>query len=97
MSPYCLVDASLKWIAYTSVKVDSPFVVQMSEQLVLPEYRQDGPEARRIASVIPYYPFHGIERFYDISGMLSDPEGELALCYVVSITSQHSSSALTSW
>lgn len=23
------------------------------------EYRQDGPEARRIASVIPYYPFHG--------------------------------------
>lgn len=23
------------------------------------EYTQDGPEARRIASVIPYYPFHG--------------------------------------
>eukprot|EP01039_Chlorochromonas_danica_P006656 gene6656-7356_t len=38
------------------------------------EYTQDGPEARRIASVIPYYPFHGIPRFYDISGMLSDPE-----------------------
>jgi hypothetical protein len=28
------------------------------------EYSQDGPEARRIASVIPYYPFHGIDRFY---------------------------------
>mmetsp|Transcript_7717 Transcript_7717/g.5796 ORF Transcript_7717/g.5796 Transcript_7717/m.5796 type:complete len:204 (-) Transcript_7717:110-721(-) len=38
------------------------------------EFEQDGPEAQRIASVIPYYPFHGIERFYDISGMLSDPE-----------------------
>jgi adenine phosphoribosyltransferase len=37
-------------------------------------FQQDGPEARRIASVIPYYPFHGIDRFYDISGMLSDPE-----------------------
>lgn len=23
------------------------------------DYTQDGPEAQRIASVIPYYPFHG--------------------------------------
>ena len=46
---------------------------------VTAEYTQDGPEARRIASVIPYYPFHGIDRFYDISGMLSDPEGEPTL------------------
>jgi hypothetical protein len=37
------------------------------------EYLQDGPEALRIASVIPYYPFHGIDRFYDISGMTHDP------------------------
>ncbi len=29
--------------------------------------------ARRIASVIPYFPFKGIERFYDIGGMLADP------------------------
>jgi adenine phosphoribosyltransferase len=36
-------------------------------------YMQDGAEAQRIASVIPYYPFHGVPRFYDISGMLSDP------------------------
>ncbi len=28
------------------------------------EYKQDGEEAKRIASVIPYYPFHGIDRFY---------------------------------
>jgi hypothetical protein len=38
------------------------------------EYTQDGPEAQRIASVIPYYPFHGVDRFYDISGMTHDPE-----------------------
>ena len=37
-------------------------------------YEQDGPEAVKIASVIPYYPFHGVPRFYDISGMLSNPE-----------------------
>lgn len=38
------------------------------------EYTQDGVEAVKIASVIPYYPFHGVDRFYDISGMLSNPE-----------------------
>ena len=37
------------------------------------DYAQDGPEALRIASVIPYYPFHGVDRFYDISGMTHDP------------------------
>ena len=37
------------------------------------EFTQDGPEARMIASVIPYYPFHGVDRFYDISGMTQDP------------------------
>jgi adenine phosphoribosyltransferase len=38
------------------------------------EYTTDGPEARKIASVIPYYPFHGVPRFYDISGMTHNPE-----------------------
>ena len=38
------------------------------------EYLQDGPEAQRIADVIPYYPFHGVPRFYDISGMTHNPE-----------------------
>lgn len=28
----------------------------------------------RIASVIPYYPFKGIDRFYDIGGLLLHPE-----------------------
>lgn len=36
-------------------------------------YKQDGPIAKEIASVIPYYPFKGIPRFYDISGFLQHP------------------------
>lgn len=35
---------------------------------------QDGEEAKRIAAVIPYYKFHGIDRFYDISGIVHNPE-----------------------
>lgn len=38
------------------------------------EYEPDGPVARRIASVTPYFPFKGIDRFYDIGGFLGDPE-----------------------
>jgi adenine phosphoribosyltransferase len=38
------------------------------------EYLQDGPEAKKIADVIPYYAFHGVPRFYDISGMTHNPE-----------------------
>eukprot|EP00941_MAST-03F_sp_MAST-3F-sp1_P004523 g4523.t1 len=38
------------------------------------EYSQNGPVAKRIASVTPYYPFKGIDRFYDIGGFLKDPE-----------------------
>ena len=38
------------------------------------EYSQDGEVARRIASVIPYYPFKGIPRFYDINGFLQRPD-----------------------
>lgn len=32
------------------------------------KYTPDGPEAQRIARTIPYYPFKGIDRFYDIGG-----------------------------
>jgi hypothetical protein len=36
-------------------------VVNMAEltEVAAYEYAQDGPEAQRIAAVIPYYPFHG--------------------------------------
>jgi adenine phosphoribosyltransferase len=36
-------------------------------------YTQDGPVAKKIAAVIPYYKFKGIPRFYDINGFLTNP------------------------
>eukprot|EP00560_Eucampia_antarctica_P005270 CAMPEP_0197835318 /NCGR_PEP_ID=MMETSP1437-20131217/25378_1 /TAXON_ID=49252 ORGANISM="Eucampia antarctica, Strain CCMP1452" /NCGR_SAMPLE_ID=MMETSP1437 /ASSEMBLY_ACC=CAM_ASM_001096 /LENGTH=215 /DNA_ID=CAMNT_0043440655 /DNA_START=97 /DNA_END=744 /DNA_ORIENTATION=- len=36
-------------------------------------YEQDGPEAREIAQYLPYFPFKGIPRFYDIGGFLEKP------------------------
>lgn len=38
------------------------------EEVTRVEYARDGPEAQRIARTIPYYPFKGIDRFYDIGG-----------------------------
>eukprot|EP00591_Stephanopyxis_turris_P005965 CAMPEP_0195516052 /NCGR_PEP_ID=MMETSP0794_2-20130614/6902_1 /TAXON_ID=515487 /ORGANISM="Stephanopyxis turris, Strain CCMP 815" /LENGTH=233 /DNA_ID=CAMNT_0040644565 /DNA_START=96 /DNA_END=797 /DNA_ORIENTATION=- len=37
------------------------------------DYLQDGPLARRIAETMPYFPFKGIPKFYDIGGFLSKP------------------------
>jgi len=37
-------------------------------------YEQDGEEARAIAKTMPYFPFKGIPRFYDIGGFLAKPE-----------------------
>lgn len=42
--------------------------------LKMSSYEQDGDEARAIAKTIPYFPFKGIPRFYDIGGFLSKPE-----------------------
>merc|ERR1719183_2958247 len=43
-------------------------------------YEPDGPEAKQIASVIPYYPFKGIDKFYDMGGLCANPkEFELAV------------------
>ena len=37
------------------------------------KYQQDGPEAKEIAQYLPYFPFKGIPRFYDIGGFLYEP------------------------
>ena len=37
-------------------------------------YETDGPEAKEIAQYLPYFPFKGIPRFYDIGGFLANPE-----------------------
>lgn len=38
------------------------------------KYKQDGEEAKAIAKYLPYFPFKGIDRFYDIGGFLAEPE-----------------------
>jgi len=38
------------------------------------KYQQDGPEAKEIAEYLPYFPFKGIPRFYDIGGFLYEPK-----------------------
>jgi len=37
------------------------------------KYAQDGPEAKEISQYLPYFPFKGIDRFYDIGGFLYEP------------------------
>lgn len=50
---------------------EKKIVEEKKEELL---YSPDGPVAQRIAAVVPYYPFKGIERFYDIGGFLKNPE-----------------------
>jgi len=38
------------------------------------KYKQDGEEAKEISRYLPYFPFKGIDRFYDIGGFLYEPE-----------------------
>lgn len=38
------------------------------------DYSPNGEVAKQIAAVIPYYPFKGVDRFYDIGGFLNQPE-----------------------
>ncbi|KAL3927352.1 MAG: hypothetical protein SGPRY_002860 [Prymnesium sp.] len=38
------------------------------------DFQQDGELARRIAAVIPFYPYKGLPRFYDIGGFIQRPE-----------------------
>jgi hypothetical protein len=45
----------------------------MTETTKVVKYEQDGAEAREIAAYLPYFPFKGIDRFYDIGGFLYEP------------------------
>jgi len=43
----------------------------------------DGPLAKEIAAVIPYFPFKKLDRFYDIQGLLNHPKLFNAMCSVM--------------
>lgn len=52
----------------------SSSVIIMSDPNNADEYAQDGPAAKEIAQYLPYFPFKGIPRFYDIGGFLYEPK-----------------------
>lgn len=74
--------ASAKQIIDTSCTKDSPpgsCNININEDsptmsAIKKTYKQDGDEARQIAQYLPYFPFKGIPRFYDIGGFLEKPE-----------------------
>jgi adenine phosphoribosyltransferase len=47
------------------------------------EIELDGEFAKKVAAVIPYFPFKKIERFYDIQGLLNHPELFDEVCTVM--------------
>lgn len=51
---------------------DTPTIKK--EESSFEKYEQDGDAAKEIAKYLPYFPFKGIPRFYDIGGFLDEPE-----------------------
>mmetsp|Transcript_17621 Transcript_17621/g.37390 ORF Transcript_17621/g.37390 Transcript_17621/m.37390 type:complete len:212 (+) Transcript_17621:61-696(+) len=47
------------------------------------DFEIDGPLAKKIAAVIPYFPFKKLEKFYDVQGLLNHPKLFDAMCTVM--------------
>jgi len=60
-------------VAVPSSPEDDDCVIKSSNCINM-SYEQDGAEAKEIAKYLPYFPFKGIPRFYDIGGFLEKPE-----------------------
>lgn len=56
-------------IGFVLAKLSGP-----KKKKVLKQLKPDGPVAKDIAACIPYYPYKKIDRFYDIQGLLSNPD-----------------------
>ena len=59
---------------YNQKLTTTKFRLQSSMTSLDLKYKQDGEEAKEIAKYLPYFPFKGIDRFYDIGGFLAEPE-----------------------
>jgi adenine phosphoribosyltransferase len=51
-----------------------------AKKLSAEDFETDGPLAKEIAPVIPFFPFKHIEKFYDIQGLLKHPKLLNAAC-----------------
>jgi len=54
-----------------------------SKRLSEEDLGTDGPLAKEIAKVIPYFPYKKLDRFYDIGGVLKHPKLFNAMCSVM--------------
>ena len=66
-------DAAAAAAAAATTKEDQQANQKSSTTTTTTKYEQDGPEAKEIAHYLPYFPFKGIPRFYDIGGFLYEP------------------------
>jgi adenine phosphoribosyltransferase len=73
---YSTVQVGLTTVcSFIQVTMNPTNETNSSEQAVLNnKYQQDGQDARAIAKHLPYFPFKGIPRFYDIGGFLAKPD-----------------------
>ena len=61
-------------MATANYKQSESGTTSVSATTTTKSYEQDGDEAREIAKYLPYFPFKGIPRFYDIGGFLEKPD-----------------------
>jgi hypothetical protein len=57
----------------TNEEVNEERVVAGSDETTTTTYENDGAFARELAKHLPWFPFKGIPRFYDIGGFLAQP------------------------
>mmetsp|Transcript_35819 Transcript_35819/g.65024 ORF Transcript_35819/g.65024 Transcript_35819/m.65024 type:complete len:337 (-) Transcript_35819:274-1284(-) len=53
------------------------------KRLAADDLETDGPLAKEIAAIIPYYPYKKLDRFYDVGGLLAHPKLFNAMCAVM--------------
>jgi len=70
--------------AKAKVKVEArDGYVPKGKRLTDDDLECDGPLAKEIATVIPYFPFKKLDRFYDVQGLLNHPKLFNAMCSVM--------------
>jgi len=74
MGAYCSKEAISMLVAGVVIGVTLRIAINKREKKQLLDYTPNGAVAKRIAAVTPYFPFKGIDRFYDIGGFMKDPE-----------------------
>jgi len=73
MGQYASKESISMLIAGLIIGVSLPAIAKKKKKVIL-DYTPNGAIAKQIAAVTPYFPFKGLDRFYDIGGFLKKPE-----------------------